>query len=303
MFSKTQKFLAVCLFVGVLTGCGKDEPEPNKPITVEASDMQNTNAPDKTRTNGKLANTLTSVPEEGEDKTWDYSGSKSATPPPNTTVNLLSVPTNTAFSSATYTTLGTASLGAISFNSLRTFYEISATGIYELGGIVGAQTLNLPNNVVLTSVGNEGAFAPKDLLYKLPLAYNDSYTSTNATLNENYILTVPAFSISQAPVVRRLTRNRTAKVTGWGKLKLPDNNNMIEVLQVKISETGMNNYFLNGNTPPAQLLTAFGLVEGSSTTVETYTFISKTHGIVLNINYENASGARLVTSADYKIIN
>jgi hypothetical protein len=65
----------------------------------------------------------------------------------------------------------------------------------------------------------------------------------------------------------------------------------------------MNNYFLNGNTPPAQLLTAFGLVEGSSTTVETYTFNSKTHGIVLNINYENASGARLVTSADYKIIN
>lgn len=303
MFSKTQKFLAVCLFVSVLTGCGEDEPEPNKPITVEASDMQKTNAPNQSYVSGKLANTLTAIPAEGEDRTWDYSGSKSATPPPNVTTNLLTVPTNTAFGSATYSTLGTASLGAVSFSSLRTFYEVSATGMYELGGIVGAQTLNLPNNVVLSSAGNEATFTPKDLLYKLPLAYNDSYTSTNAITNENYVLTVPAFGISQAPVVRKLTRNRTAKVTGWGKLKLPDNGTLIDVLQVKVTETGVNNYLLNGATPPAQLLTSFGLVEGSSSTTNTYVFISKNNGIVLNINYSNDSGANLVTNTEYKVIN
>ena len=304
MFSKIQKFMAVCLFSGVLISCGKDEtPAPNTPITVESTDMQKSNAPDKSLVYGKLANTLTEIPAEGADKTWDYSGSKSATPPPNTTTNLLAVPTNTAFGTATYTTLSTASLGAVNFTSARAFYEVSATGIYELGGIVGAQTLNLPNNVVLSSTGTENAFSPKDLLYKFPLAYGDSYTSTNAIINENFVLTVPAFAINQAPVARKLTRNRTASVTGWGKLKLPDNSTPIEVLQVKLTETGTNNYLLNGNTPPAQLLTALGLSEGSTSTVNAYIFISKNNGIVLNINYSNSSGANLVTGAEYKVIN
>jgi hypothetical protein len=303
MFSKTQKILLICLFVGIFSGC-KNKPEPNKPITVEASDIQKTNAPDKSLIYGTLSNTLVDMPVEGADKIWNYSDSKSATPPPNIVTNLLTVPTNTAFGSATYTTTSSTSLGAVTFSSVRSFYEVSTTGIYELGSIVGAQTINLPNNVVLSSAGTESAFSPKDLLYKLPLNYGDSYNSTNAIINENYVLTVPAFGINQAPVVRRLTRNRTASVTGWGKLKLPDNKgDLIEVLQVKITETGVNNYFLNGSTPPAQLLTSLGLVEGSSSTVNSYVFISKNHGIVLNMNYSNMSGANLVTNAIYKIIN
>ncbi len=306
MFSKNKlcfSFVA-CLFSGIFLGtfsaCKKDDPAPAA-ITVTSADISAQIKPGGNATFNDLDNTLVTFPTEGANQTWDYLNAK-ATGATQFTENYLPVATNTNFGAATYMQDRPASLGAVSFTSRKDFYEVSANGWYQLGGYITAQTLNLPNNIVLRAEGTEESFVAKDLIYKLPLAFGDTYTNNNSYVIENYKLTVPAFGLNQAAVTRKLTRARTASVSGWGRIRLPNSTSEIEVLQVKIAETGTNNYTLSGGPAPAALLGALGLTEGSSSTANYYIFISKTNQIVAEIDYKNVNGANTVTYGNYKVL-
>lgn len=306
MFSKNKRsfsFVACLLsgiFLGTFSACKKDDPAPTA-ITVTSADISAQIKPGGNATFNDLDNALVTFPTEGANQTWNYLNAKATGTTPFTN-NYLPVATNTNFGTATYTTDRPASLGAVSFTSRKNFYEISATGWYDLGGYITAQTLNLPNNIVLRAEGTEESFVAKDLIFKLPLTFGDTYTNNNSYIIENYRLTVPAFGLNQAPVTRKLTRTRTATVSGWGKLRLPGATADIDVLQVKLAEGSTENYTLNGGPAPVALLNALGLTEGSTTATNSYVFISKTNQIVAEIAYKNVNNANTVTYGDYKVL-
>lgn len=306
MFSKNKfrfSFIA-CLFSGIFLGtfsaCKKDDPAPTA-ITVTSADISAQIKPGGNAAFNDLDNALVTFPTEGANQTWNYLDAKATSATPFTN-NYLPIATNTNFGAATYMQDRPASLGAVSFTSRKDFYEVSANGWYQLGGYITAQTLNLPNNIVLKAEGTEESFVAKDLLYKLPLTFGDTYTNNNSYIIENYKLTVPAFMLNQAPVTRKLTRTRTATVSGWGKLRLPNTTDAIDVLQVKLTQGSTENYTLNGGAAPVALLGALGLTEGSTTTTNSYVFISKTNQIVAEIVYKNTNGANTVTYGAYKVL-
>ena len=291
MFLRTHPYLSLFLSASLLlTACKKNEPTatPASGITIEVGNLQSAYAPSKFVTFDDLDKSKVTLPAEGADRTWDYRNAKTAMPAPYTNT-FGAVPANSGYPTATYILPYAPSLGAITFNSGNAFYEVSATGWFQLGATVTAQTLNLPNNVTLRAAGTAQAYTPKALIHKLPLKYEDTYSNT-AVVNESYGLTAPALGLTtETPAVRKLTNTRNCKVTGWGKVFLPDNNNAIDVLQVKVTTTQTENYLLGGNPAPAQLLTSLGLTEGSVDTTTYYVYVSKTKGEIVEIGYANGA--------------
>jgi hypothetical protein len=267
----------------VLSSCKEDEPEYNG-IELNANDFRAVYAPNKTLTFGYLDKTKITVPVEGADQTWDYRNVKSSSSPYTNTYK--AVPDNSGFNSATYMLEAVPSLGVVSFTNGQYFYEVSDEGWYSLGTKVLAQTLNLPNNVILAATGAGFAYSPKLMLHKFPMTYQSTYSST-AIANEVYMLTAPALGLTSAtPATRKVTSELNSSITGWGKLYLPDVAEPIEVLQVRVMDKVTNNYLLGTSPAPAQLLAGLGLTEGSSSTITYYAFFAKNRGLVAEVGYE-----------------
>lgn len=291
------------LLLATLVACSKDSEITNAPITVTGADMMAIYKPGTKLNYYDMDVSKVFVPSEGANQTWDYRNAKSTTGEDDLD-ELMTPPANKSFPTATYAVeYESEGLFDLSFK-IRDFYEISSSGWYFLGEFIEAKTLKLPNGVVLSSLGEEEVFDPKLTEFAFPLTYGKTYKSYDSIV-ESYVITVPSLNLSNAPVRRVVYKNQDFKVSGWGKILLPDYNSPIEVLQVHALAKSWVRYYVNGKPAPTALLTSMGLVDGEIFYESFYEFISKKYGVVANVNFEsdpNGGTSKVVIDTYYEKI-
>jgi hypothetical protein len=268
------------------------EPEPvPTAITVTGSDYaQIAKVGAQTTTNTLDLREFTEPLAVGENQVWDLREYASSGFSTNVGLENLPVPDGTSFTSATF--VRTRPSPFLEAFTLTTFYEVSEEGYFVVGSKVNAGSAELAVGGTVTSDGSEIPQSDKEVVFKFPATYNQTAQS-ESIIEENYLLTAPAFGLNNAPVQRKLTETTTMEVVGWGKVILPQEGitDSTEVLLIASTGTIVNNYFLNGNTAPDALLNALDLIEGETNTVVFYYFLSKESGVVAAVGFEiNESG-------------
>jgi hypothetical protein len=286
MYNSLNKSLFTGLLLVVLLLSCSESPKPATPITVTDTDFAATQKPNiSTRLIAFDQAKFTAALAEGENQTWDFSTYKANTATPSTT-NYLAPQANTTFKTATYSVRYNSTI--LNLNLVLTdHYEVSATGLYNLGSQIEPKSVPLGGGIVLRAVGNESAWTTKFLIWKFPIVYKDNY-STESVLKESFRLTAPPFGLTDAPTDRVGTVKKQTQVVGWGKLILPSDAKVVtnEVLLLKTTATFTYNYLLGGATAPAALTGALGLTQGEATTRVFYEFVSKNGGNVAIVNFE-----------------
>ncbi len=209
-------------------------------------------------------------PGTGPNQSWDY---RSLTP-------------QGAVVAGTYTNVGTSPLFAgtvrtYNFNSgplgvLTTAYEgFDLAGFGQLGSFIVPQTFSL---TATTGGANDVITVPLQTLVVQTLQVPLPMTSTTRTGRTKRVvtrsnITVQSYALNQAPLlyVQRITT--LDSVVGWGTLRIPVAGNSsgsapIPVLLERRSFVEQDSFYLNGQPAPAQLLTALGQTQG--TTSSTY---------------------------------
>jgi hypothetical protein len=286
MYNPLDKSLFVGLLLLTLLFSCSESPKPAAAITVTDTDLAATQKPNSSVRfirfdQAKFTTALT----EGENQTWDFSSYKANGVTPSTT-NYLAPQANTIFKSATHALRYTSKVLNLDL-VLTDHYEISATGLYDVGSQIEQKSIPLGGGIVLSSVGNESAWTPKRLIYKFPMVYKDSY-SNESNMKESFRLTAPPFNLNNAPTDRVGKVKKQIQIVGWGKLILPNDANVAtnDVLLVKTTASFTYNYLLGGATAPTALTGALGLTEGETTTRVFYEFLSKSGGVIAIVNFE-----------------
>ena len=281
----------IILFLSALLACTANKHHRNSskesnPIIITGEDYANHTKIDSKYTFETLdVSKITTLPTEGKNQLWDLRPYQLANHVREQTHDNHPVPAGTSFSTATFVRKHQSEF--IKDFSYTEFYEVSDEGFYKLGIIVDEATANLGNGILLKSTGKEDILTPKDLIFKFPIYYGEK-TNYEGFVVEEYTLTVSALGLVDAPVARKLTSTVQSEVVGWGKVVLPDAalDQTTEVLLVKNIETLKSNYFLNGQTAPAALLSMLGLKENYIDNMVFYNFISKEHGSIASISFD-----------------
>ncbi len=266
------------------------EPEPTAIIVTGADYAQIAKVGAQTTTNSLDNTKFTELPMEGENQVWDLREYEASAFSTIVGFENLPVPDGTSLESATF--VRTRPSPFISEFTLTTFYEVSEEGYFVVGTKTDAYSLDLAIGGTLTSRGEEQPYNDKEVVFKFPATYNETSQSESIVI-EKFVLTAPAFGLTNAPVERRITDTENMKVVGWGKVILPQEGitDSTEVLLVALTGSRTSNYFLNGNTAPAALTNALDLTEGETSTSVFYYFLSKEFGVVAIVGFDiNESG-------------
>ena len=223
------------------------------------------------------------VPTFGNNQTWDYTNLKDST----TTV-LTDYYRPVASFGATPTAFSTATL-ANNYNSVfqvfqypsRSYERIDADGYVELGSATNGAKFSITaisggaTDTIFFPAGIY-AYSPPHPLVKFPITANSAWNLTSK-VSVDFQLSVAAFGLAKTPGQRTTTIVSQDTVVGWGTLKMKNPaggaaSSFVVLLERK-NETYIDSFFIGGAPAPAQLLGAFGLVQGSRTVYSTqYSF-------------------------------
>ncbi len=154
-----------------------------------------------------------------------------------------------------------------------------ATGVYRGGSYklpqsesVGAISGN--NQDTLSFPGSDSFFENPNYLIKFPATFGSSWSS-EFIFDIDFNLTVAAFGLNNVPGKRVQYCTQMDSVVGSGTLKLPGGSlGSFEYPVILVKKTIMyiDSTFLGGAPAPAAILSAFGLTQGSTSSVQEYTF-------------------------------
>ena len=254
-------------------------------ITIRRADFAVTSSPTTLDSSRYKALTKTGavVPTLGNNQTWDYTNLK------DSSINVYTdyyIPT--AAFGATPTAYSTATL-AHNYNSVfqifqypsRSYERIDADGYVELGSITNGAKFSISaisggaTDTLYFPAGTY-AYSPPHAFVKFPITANSSWNETSK-VPVDFQLSVAAFGLNKTPGQKVTTIISQDTVVGWGTLKLKNPAggaaSSFAVLLERKNETYIDSFFVNGAPAPAQLLGAFGLVQGSKTVYSTqYSF-------------------------------
>ena len=223
------------------------------------------------------------VPTFGNNQTWDYTGLK------DSTTNVFTdyyIPV--AAFGATPTVYSTATL-AYNYNSVfqvfqypsRAYERIDSAGYVEMGSITNGAKFSITaisggaTDTIYFPAGTY-AYSPPHSFVKFPITANSAWNATSK-VPVDFQLSVAAFGLNKTPGQKVTTIVTQDTVVGWGTLKLKNPAggaaSSFAVLLGRNNETYIDSFFVGGSPAPAQLLGAFGLVQGSRTVYATqYSF-------------------------------
>lgn len=242
------------------------------------------------------------LPEEGPDKTYNYSALQTSTSEEATYFDATNVE---AFPEASYYSRGELTVAGFNFR-VKEYSAITTDGHFE----VGRTQMDSSHSLLMVTgdAADEMHFPTADLIYpshksflKFPAKYQDSWAETQVEITK-FNLTVAAFALNNTPGEVRRTRITTREVVGYGKLTLPGKDQKpskeIDVLLLKYFETRIDSVFLGGAPAPPALLSAFQFTQGSTSTFRAYIFETNGFGLQpLFINYDERNN---VESATYR---
>jgi hypothetical protein len=112
-------------------------------------------------------------------------------------------------------------------------------------------------------------YSSPDTVIKFPCTYHSTWSS--AYLQEEFhILSIAAFKWTKAPFVIKHHYSFHDTVKGWGEMRVKNliskPSSYFDVLQVQITESRMDSFFVNGSPAPTVALTTFGLTQGEVVT-------------------------------------
>ncbi len=217
-----------------------------------------------------------SVPTEGENQLWDYSGLVKisdnfrdyfdATADPDFPEALNRRERDLAFQSFI---IHSDAYEAIDENGWYNYGRYIEGIGHSITSISGGPTDSL------FFIESADIFEGRINLVQFPMTYQDNWEGTYIeTLNLE--LSIAAFGLNHTPGVQQRHISQTREVVGYGDLIIPDENGMpsppMQVLQLKVAETATDSFFLGGAPAPDVLLAAFGLSQGATVTTDFYVF-------------------------------
>ncbi len=234
----------------------------------------------------------TQVPMEGPDMVWDYSSASIGT---MATEMHFDASGNAYFPGAL--NYYDSPLGFQSLVIPNDDYEmIDDNGWYRVGQHT---TASLNNIMAMTGGARDSLNFPDDAVtvdgpiydVKFPMTFGEEWTMTQHW-STKFFLTVAAFGVTDVPGARVRTFTDHRSVVGYGKVILPDPNggapDTTEVLQLRVDRLLIDSLFLGGAPAPAQLVNAFGLVQGDTTALRYYVWYTNNFGApLLNINFSD----------------
>lgn len=231
------------------------------------------------------------APSHGDDQTWDYSGLVNGNPFSTVWMSALG---NTDYPTALNYRDQTLTFQVFPI-ATRLYEAVDANGWYDLGRVLEEAT----HSVTAISGGADDLlhfpaqvqeFEGRINILDFPVEYEKTWTQSYIEYTQ-YELTVAAFSLNSTPGAQKRIRTHTRTVVGQGQLIIPSADGSpsgpLDALLLHVESSLVDSFFLGGALAPAQLMTAFGLTQGSSSTVEFYAFyIEGFHNTALNINLD-----------------
>ncbi len=289
----------------IAIGCKKeDTPITETPLTITKADFAQNFKPAGTPVNRadiNIAATPITVPQSGDNQTWDVSSLATT----NTfTVTPYITPTNTSFPSATYGFSDNLTFGIGTLSSTPTpitdFYEVNDAGWFSLGyNTTSTAVLSVP------TIGGTITYAPQNVIVSsknpylnLPVTFGTQNTTANIVRTVSFIANAPAAGVNNTPGQTKATDSVINNIMARGTLTLK-NIGKVRVLVNMQTIFEKVNYFLGGAPAPSTLLTTLGLTDGAITKTISYDFYAEGLGRVGRIFINPSNG--IVTSAFFRV--
>ena len=248
-------------------------------ITIEHSDYQ-LDTDGATVASWQIEPVGSSIPAEGANVSWDYSGQAILSPFSYTKVPVASDPT---FPTANLLE-ATTGLALNLVEQSAEFYErLDEDGFSVLGRVTGALTLPAqgltggPNDTI-SFLGSASIYEEPKYYIKFPLNYEDAW-NTEININSNYLMTVVAFGLDHVPASSNYNYVETNTVAGFGTLILPHPDGTgtvsMDALLLKSTTVRTDSFFLAGQPAPQLMLDVLGLQQGFTKTYSSYSFYAK----------------------------
>jgi len=182
------------------------------------------------------------------------------------------------FSAASFSDSMSYELGAASGLQYTCWRNVQQTGTGV--SILGEEILKRQAKGLGTFTGDpldSLVFSPQVIAYnnslpilKLPATLSSKWAATTPRV-VNFMVTIGAVGLSNAPGQHKQIRSHLDSVVGWGKMKVPiagkGASAWIPVLQVQHRDIAVDSFFLGGSPAPDNLLIGIGLTQGQSDTV------------------------------------
>ncbi len=247
-------------------------------ITIERSDYTLT-TDGATVLNWYLTTDGVSLPEEGTDVVWDFSG-QAITGSFSYTKTPVSEP---LFPSANLVEMTTGTALNLVPQGVNFYEELADDGYKTLGRAtqalsVPAQTITGGPNDTISFLGNTSVYDEPVYNLKFPLNYEDSW-DTEINIWGNYQMTVAVFGLDHTPASSKYNYVENNTVLGAGTLILPHPDGTgtvsIEALLLKSTSIRTDSFYLAGQPAPQLMLDALGLIQGNKDTIANYSFYAK----------------------------
>ncbi|RYY87787.1 MAG: hypothetical protein EOO15_10835 [Chitinophagaceae bacterium] len=231
-------------------------------------------------------------PTTGTGQTWNYSALTSGVVD---TMRFVAA-SNPTFGAATYLRNQLVDFGVggnTQVINLSTYYQVSPAGWFELGHSMPAVNFVVPATATINFAAQSNVYTPAPnrmpLTPALPAYVGDSVSFTSI-IQDSGRVTAPNFFLSNTPVSVKTTNSGVVKVAGSGALQMPGASAAVNAVLITRTYTRVNNFLLNGTTPPVQLLGMLGITDGQSTAVVAYDFYGQgNEGYLGSIYRENGT--------------
>lgn len=233
------------------------------------------------------------VPTEGTDQTWDYSGIVNAS---SFTETWFDASGDTDYPTALHYSNANLTFQAFGIRG-RDYDAVDEDGWYMQGRLLFDTTHSITPisggaDDVLNFPGQVQAYEGRADIIAFPSSYGTSWESSYTEYTQ-FNLTVAGFGLNNVPGQQKRITSQTRTVVGEGTLIQPDAqgnpSGPIDALLIKVeNRTLVDSFFLGGQLAPPTLLAAFGLTQGEVTELpDRYLFFVPGYGnvtVVVNLD-------------------
>ncbi len=269
-------------------------------ITITSDDFSYPVSPD---TAFYMTVTQSFLPQEGNNETWNYGFLSAGT---EVSESYHPYDGHPAYQEADFVYHYNPSLGAVNIVGSAEYFVQNESGVYYLGFRTSANSYSLAGATgnpadVLVMLESHNYHGSEVQLYVFPLTVGSEWTSEYVG-NTHFELSVAAFGLNQVPGMTKQYSTIESNVVGWGQVTLPMGQGSFDALLLKQKRSYVDSVFLSGSPAPPALLSAFGISQGNSWSVQYYQILIKglkgpAMTINTNANFSAVTSARYTTMA------